>query len=903
MAESISAVASPSDTSDNDPGESNEDPYISNQQVQGEQPEATLDVAAASLNSPKSLVGPHCTFDQPSNRRRNPAPQYVEALEIRLQKAEQLLREVRPDVNLDDPMHGVAIPQRTHAPFRPGGQSPAVTPTSSESQPTLSEAIAKTEEDSVLESMVHEAGSLALDDQGHWDFYGHSSGMIFLRRMREQFGDLLGKPEGTNYFFKSSSVSERFSTPRSASASPMNPGLTNVHDLPAKECARKLCSCALDDAAALLRFVHQPSFYESFERVYETPPEGLTPADQKFLPLLYSILALGCLFANAEESMLQSFGFNWFQISRQLMDVTDCRDLVSLQALLFMIMFLQASARLSTCFSHIGIALRSAIRMGLHRRVSNKFSPIEQESRKRTFWVIRNMDMYVGAILGLPMMLSDEDIDQDFPLEVDDFCITAGAVLPMPSGKTSLMTAFNAHIRLVRLLAKTVRYVYPLQTTRDKNKDAYVVNYAKIREVEQNLHRWMEDLPVALRPGGEAPPELVRVQQLLRIAYGHTQIMLYRPFLHYVSQSIQIRHADKRAYACAAACVSVSRNIIHITSEMKRRGLLTGAYWFTMYTTFFAVLALLFYVVENPHNAASHGILRDAHEGRDTLASLASRSMAADRSSKTLKDLFDQLPEAVKTGRLSYTSQNKRSAPMHNLEPTKVETPSYTTVRKSNMHSPAEWSSTSSGVEESDGKQTSRTYPGPTVLMQPISDFESGSIGNAPQTFRDSPSTAVNFPINSSAAGSVPSSAMPIGYSPNAARFSGVPTLMPMVFPSNDPFAYPNQPMSTLEDYQDGDQNQPFGWQRFNDGTNSGCYDNLSAPFYGSVPSYPVQSTESSTNMGENLVDGENRKFGDNQAWAPQQQTRYGGTAIGANWDAIFGEDWSGGWTDQGYRR
>lgn len=80
-------------------------------------------------------------------------------------------------------------------------------------------------------------------------------------------------------------------------------------------------------------------------------------------------------------------------------DVTDCRDLVSLQALLFMIMFLQASAKLSTCCSHLGIALRSAVRMGLHRCVPNHFSPIEHEIRKRTFWVIRNMDIYIGVFL------------------------------------------------------------------------------------------------------------------------------------------------------------------------------------------------------------------------------------------------------------------------------------------------------------------------------------------------------------------------------------------------------------------------------------------------------------------------------------------------------------------------
>ena len=113
-------------------------------------------------------------------------------------------------------------------------------------------------------------------------------------------------------------------------------------------------------------------------------------------------------------------------------------------------------------------------------------------------------------------------------------------------------------------------------------------------------------------------------------------MILYRPFLHYISQKVQAKSIDKRYYACAAACVSVSRNIIHIASEMKRRGLLNGSYWFYMYTTFFAVLSLVFFVIENPSSTTAKEILRDANEGRDTLASLAKRSMAADRCTQTL---------------------------------------------------------------------------------------------------------------------------------------------------------------------------------------------------------------------------------------------------------------------------
>ena len=217
------------------------------------------------------------------------------------------------------------------------------------------------------------------------------------------------------------------------------------------------------------------------------------------------------------------------------MDVTDCRDLTSLQAILFMIMFLQASAKLSTCYSHIGIALRSAVRMGLHRSVAVQVNPIDREIRKRVFWVIRNMDIYVGksgnalsfqpliltgsyferkgAILGLPMMLSDDDIDQELPLDVDDDCITETEVKSVQPGRTSLMTAVNAHTRLVRILAKTVKYIYPLHGVHTSPSQTSVVSHAKIREIEQDMQRWMEDLPTALRPGSEVPAELLRYEK------------------------------------------------------------------------------------------------------------------------------------------------------------------------------------------------------------------------------------------------------------------------------------------------------------------------------------------------------------------------------------------------------
>ena len=140
----------------------------------------------------------------------------------------------------------------------------------------------------------------------------------------------------------------------------------------------------------------------------------------------------------------------------------------------------------------------------------------------------------------------------------------------------------------------------------------------------------------------ETPPtspyfaDSCRIQHLLRMAYAYIEMFLYRPFLHYVSRDVQAKNVDERSSACAAACVSVARNIIHLSADMKKKGLLMGSYWFYMYTTFFAVISLVFFVLENPNSSQSIEILRDAHEGRDTLAGLAKRSLAARKCTSTL---------------------------------------------------------------------------------------------------------------------------------------------------------------------------------------------------------------------------------------------------------------------------
>lgn len=188
-----------------------------------------------------------------------------------------------------------------------------------------------------------------------------------------------------------------------------------------------------------------------------------------------------------------------FVAAQKMLDLHKCRDLVSLQTILCMIIFLQSAARISTCYSYIGCAVTAAVKLGLHQKTRNGTNPVEQEIRKRALWILQKTDVYIGQILGLPTLLNLEDIDQDQPLEVDDdYITTQGIYHPLSDSKFTVQGASNAHTALMMIMGKAVKHLYPtkgLRTKSGQGRDTHIVSYAKILGVERELQQWHHNLP------------------------------------------------------------------------------------------------------------------------------------------------------------------------------------------------------------------------------------------------------------------------------------------------------------------------------------------------------------------------------------------------------------------------
>jgi hypothetical protein len=128
---------------------------------------------------------------------------------------------------------------------------------------------------------------------------------------------------------------------------------------------------------------------------------------------------------------------------------------------------------------------------------------------------------------------------------------------------------------------------------------------------------------------------------------------------------------------------------------------------------------------------------------------------------------------------------------------------------------------------------------------------------------------------------------------------NGVPDLSAMMFPSADPFAYPNQPLIELDNVKqenfsgldDGSQGPSMYVPNNNNGL--GMYDDLEGQLFGPIPPYLMQGQQQYDMPGQmdganNLMSGQN----------PQGMQFHTGLTPGAeiNFDGIFsgdGEEWS----------
>lgn len=99
---------------------------------------------------------------------------------------------------------------------------------------------------------------------------------------------------------------------------------------------------------------------------------------------------------------------------------------------------------------------------------------------------------FAAAQLGLPTFIKEDDIDVDYPLDLDDEYVTEKGYLPTLPGESSKISNALALFRASRILSKVLDQNYPAASSHD-------LSLQSIAALESELNEWSDNLPQHLK--------------------------------------------------------------------------------------------------------------------------------------------------------------------------------------------------------------------------------------------------------------------------------------------------------------------------------------------------------------------------------------------------------------------
>ncbi|KAJ5920302.1 hypothetical protein N7516_011160 [Penicillium verrucosum] len=303
-----------------------------------------------------------------------------------------------------------------------------------------------------------EIGSLTTHSNEDSQFVGSSSGVYFIKTVKRAFNDLddpgspdshfptaeetlVGAESSRDKRQRTSSVRETASS-LEAVESPTewtyDPSLTaSLGNLPPPDVAKGLMMMYFKVWHPLFPFLHGPTFLQGMEKVYSSTNQSqytqepyIDHRSTCWTTIFQCVFNLGSLLAPELELPPESKIQSPNSFNSLLGTLSSRHDIVSLQALLAIQVYLVATMSLRQASTVGGCILRSMLHAGLHRCPFRykQLSTHDRQLRKRVFWCAYAIDRYLSQALGLPLGIQDSDID---------VCLPAAREMHSPQGQTT----------------------------------------------------------------------------------------------------------------------------------------------------------------------------------------------------------------------------------------------------------------------------------------------------------------------------------------------------------------------------------------------------------------------------------------------------------------------------------
>jgi hypothetical protein len=341
--------------------------------------------------------------------------------------------------------------------------------------------------------------------------------------------------------------------------------------LPPKAEAVSLLKDFFENFNCMFPLFHQPTFMHLVDRQYSRDPyegSGWWASLNVALAIAHRLRVMSNLVPQDEDE--KAFGYlkNAMAVSTEL--TFRNTDLLSVQALLGMALFLQGTPNPQPTFFLVAAAIRSSHSIGLHKRGSGfNLNPVEIEQRKRVFWIAYMLDKDICLRSGRPPVQDDDDMNVELPSPDPDDNI---GNIPLADGKGKV-NLFRLMCEFACIESKVYKQLY--STKASKQSDGELLN--TIGELDHQLEEWKDSIPVDFRPEHEiraSHTPLILHVVFLHFAYYNCLTTIHRMSVHhgywtsrlsnYAIQGLNARPLNPRVFSSAALCVSAARASIHL---------------------------------------------------------------------------------------------------------------------------------------------------------------------------------------------------------------------------------------------------------------------------------------------------------------------------------------------------
>ncbi|WAO95717.1 Fungal-trans domain-containing protein [Fusarium falciforme] len=294
-----------------------------------------------------------------------------------------------------------------------------------------------------------------------------------------------------------------FSLSRDLPSEPTLASLNNRHASPPSPCLLPDYEVALTLSNAYFKhihpqypFLHEPTFRAWEARHYGSSHDvseiGFSSSPLFFLNMVYAVASL--LLPNT-----QSLAEQLYMSAQLFTDILSKDNLESIQALLCYAMYSLRSMDGPSLWKLSGLALRQCIELGYHRgikRLAPTANPLQQEMRRRVFWVANGIDCTVALRLGRPLGIPIQEIDAEYPSDVDDSAITeAGITSPPRSHHSQPATTMSTAIHVFKLRHIWAQIHTSLFSGASRSDVEHGAWYPRIRELRAELDTWLAEAP------------------------------------------------------------------------------------------------------------------------------------------------------------------------------------------------------------------------------------------------------------------------------------------------------------------------------------------------------------------------------------------------------------------------